>query len=207
VPTITAIKPQKNKKRVNIYLDNKYGFGLDLENLIKLKLKVEQSLTDQEVKKIIKEAEFAKIYEKMLRFATLRPRSEKEINNWLIKHKVHLSVHKDLFNKLKKLKLLSDEHFCEWWVDQRLTFKPRGKFALRSELLTKGVDRKIIDQVLDGIDINETKIAKSLLSKKMYKWNRLNKIQRKKKMSLFLARKGLSWDNIRKAIDDILENE
>jgi hypothetical protein len=34
VPTITAIKQQKNKNRVNVYLDNTFGFGIDLDNLV-----------------------------------------------------------------------------------------------------------------------------------------------------------------------------
>ena len=32
MPRISAISPQKNGKRVNIYLDGKFGFGIDLEN-------------------------------------------------------------------------------------------------------------------------------------------------------------------------------
>jgi len=40
MPVITSIKAQKNQKRVNIYLDGKFSFGLDLENFMKLQLKV-----------------------------------------------------------------------------------------------------------------------------------------------------------------------
>ena len=46
MPIITAIKSQKKKERVNVYLDDKFGFGIDLENFIKLGLKVEQELTN-----------------------------------------------------------------------------------------------------------------------------------------------------------------
>ena len=42
MPIITAIKPQKNKKRVNIHLERKFGFGIELENFVKFGLKVEQ---------------------------------------------------------------------------------------------------------------------------------------------------------------------
>lgn len=207
MPIITAIKPQKNKKRVNIYLDGKYSFGLDIENLFKFKLKVEQELSNKEVSKIVKKAEFNKTYEKLLKFSTLRPRSKKEIERWLKKHKIHETLHDNLFNRLKKLKLINEEQFAKWWVDQRMEFKPRGKYALRSELLTKGVDRKIIDNVLNQVDLNETKIAKELLIKKKYRWDKLAKLEKRKKMSQFLARKGISWESIKEAIDDILENQ
>ena len=52
---------------------------------MKLGLKVEQELTEEEVEKIVKKAEFQKTLDKLLKFATLRPRSEKEIKDWLKK--------------------------------------------------------------------------------------------------------------------------
>jgi len=201
VPIITAIKPQKNKKRVNIHLDGKFGFGIDLENFVKLGLKVEQELTEEEIEEIIKKAEFQKTYDKLARFAILRPRSEKEINDWLKKHKVHKSLHKGLFNRLKRLELIDDRKFAQWWVEQRTTFRPRGKRALGFELRQKGIDRDLINQILSEAKIDEQKIASQLLKKKKYKWEKLGKLKARKKMSEFLARKGFSWTVIKESID------
>lgn len=200
MPIITAIKPQKNKKRVNVYLDGKFGFGIDLENLMKLALKVEQELTEKEIEEIVRKAEFQKTYDKLVRFATLRPRSEKEVNLWLRKHKVHKSLHKELFNKLKRLELLDDKKFAQWWIEQRTTFRPRGKRALFAELRQKGIDRDLIKEILDEVEIDEEKIARQLLEKKRYKWEKLPKFEAKKKMSEFLARKGFGWEIIKQAI-------
>ena len=209
MPIITSIKPQKNKKRVNVYLDNKFGFGLDLETFVKLDLKVEQELTDEQVGKIVKEAEFQKVYDKLLRFSTLRPRSEKELKGWLKKYKVHLSLHNDLFNRLKHLDLLNDNKFAQWWVEQRMEFSPRGKRALIAELRQKGINRDLIIQLVnESISQGyEEKTARKLLQKKKYKWERLQKLEAKKKMSEFLARKGFGWEVIKNAIDDIFKKD
>ena len=209
MPIITAVKPQKNKKRVNVYLDNKFGFGLDLENFVKLDLKVEQELTDEQVGKIVKEAEFQKVYDKLLRFSTLRPRSEKELKGWLKKYKVHLSLHNDLFNRLKHLDLLNDNKFAQWWVEQRMEFSPRGKRALIAELRQKGINRDLIIQLVNESvsQGDEEKTARKLLQKKKYKWERLQKLEAKKKMSEFLARKGFGWEVIKNAIDDIFKKD
>lgn len=195
---ITQIKPQKSKKRVNIFLDDKFAFGLDLENFVKLELKVEQELTDKEVKEIVKKAEFQKVYDKILRFATLRPRSKKEYEYWLKKHKVHNSLHNKLFNRLKRLDFLNDEKFAAWWVEQRTSFRPRSARALRLELRQKGIDRNIIDDVLANIKIDETKIAKELVERKKYKWEKLDGFEKRKKISAYLARKGFNWEVIKK---------
>ena len=200
MPTITAIKPQRNKNRVNIYLDNKFGFGLDLENFVKLGLKVEQELSEEKVAEIVKKGEFQKTLDKLLKFATLRPRSEKEIKDWFKRKKVHESIHKELFNRLKRLELLDDAQFALWWVGQRNQFKPRGKRALESELRMKGIKKEVIAAVLSEFKIDEVKIAKALLAKKAYKWQHLPSRDGRQKMAQFLARKGFNWEIIEKVL-------
>jgi regulatory protein len=204
VPVITSIKPQKNKRRVNVYLDDKFAFGLDLENYMKLSLKVEQELTEKEVEEIVRKGEFQKTYDKILRFAALRPRSEREYKNWLRKHKVHESLHKKLFEKLIRLDFLDDEKFATWWVDQRNSFRPKSKRILNQELRIKGIGREIIENVLAEAEIDEGKIAKEMLEKKIYRWKNLNDFEARKKMSAFLARKGFGWDIVKKTVNNIL---
>jgi len=207
MPIITKIKSQKNKKRVNIYLDDKFGFGLDLKNFMTLGLKVEQELSDIEITEILKKAEFQKTLDKLLRFATLRPRSEKEINDWLRKHKVHESLYQGLFNRLKRLELQDDEKFAKWWIEQRVQFKYKSKKELIYELRGKGIDKNIMEDVLSEVDIDEERIAKELLEKKKYRWKKLPKIEARKKMGEFLGRKGFAWGLIKSAIDDISEKD
>lgn len=200
---ITAIKPQKNKKRVNVYLDGKFGFGIDYDSFAKLNLKVEQNLTQEEIKKIVKEAELQKVKDKIIRYATIRPRSEKEVKDWVRRKKVHESLKRDLFNTLKRLDLLDDKEFADWWIEQRLQFKPRGKKALYSELMKKGVDKRVIEEALSERKIDEKDMAKKLATKKAYKWVNYKGREKQKKMSDYLARRGFSWDAIKSVLKDI----
>jgi regulatory protein len=200
VSIITDLRPQKNKKRVNVYLDGRFSFGIDLENLVRLDLKIEQEYSEKEIKEIVKKAEFQKTYDKLVRYSTLRPRSKREVEMWLRKYKVHESLHDELFNKLKRLELLDDTEFAKWWVDQRITFRPRGKRALMAELRQKGIDRYIIDEVLSTAEVDEKKMAKKLLERKKYKWEKLGKLEARKKKSEFLARKGFGWEIIKQLV-------
>ncbi len=185
---------------MNIYLDGKFGFGLDLENFMKLGLKVEQELTEDEIEEILRKGEFQKIYDKILRFASLRPRSEKEFDSWLRKHKVHSSLHTKLFDKLKRLDFLDDAKFAVWWVGQRLQFKLKSKRELIYELKSKGIDKNIIDDTLAEVNIDEVKVAKKLIDKKKYRWEKLEGFEARKKMSTFLAGKGYGWDIVKQVI-------
>lgn len=181
-------------------MDGKFGFGLDLESFVKLGLKAEQELTEDEIAEILKKAEFQKTYDKILRFASLRPRSEKEFESWFRKHKVHTSLHAKLFGKLKRLDFLNDTKFAVWWVDQRLRFKFKSKRELIAELRIKGINKNIIDDVLYDVKIDEVKMAKKLIEKKKYRWDKLEGFEARKKMSAFLARKGYGWDVVKEAI-------
>ena len=203
MPQVTAIKPQKNGKRVNIYLDGKFAFGLDLENYVKLGLKVEQNLTDDEINGLVRKAEFQKIMDKLLRFATLRPRSEKEIRDYFKRKRVYKDLQKDLYDKLKKFELVDDEKFAKWWVEQRLAFRPKSQRILNNELRIKGVKKDIIDETLNSIKIDEVKIARELLEKRKNKWHNLGEIEARKKMSEFLARHGFSWGIIKTVIKEL----
>ena len=207
MPTITAFKPQKNQKRVNIYIDGEFGFGLDLENFLKLGLKLNQELTTLEIEEIIKKAEFQKTFDKLLRFVIVRPRSEKEIKDYLKRKKVHESLNEELFNRLNRLELINDTKFSKWWVDQRLVFKNKSKKDLKFELRAKGIKNEIIENTLEESEIDEVKIAKKLIEKKEYKWDKYEEKIRKQKIIQYLSGKGFGWDVIEKVIsDDIIKS-
>ena len=201
--TVTSIKPQRNGKRLNVYLDGEFSFGIDLENFVKAGLKVDQELSEEKIKEIIKKAEFQKTLDKLLRFTTLRLRSEKEIKDWLRKKKVHASLYQELFSRLKKLELIDDEKFAKWWVEQRQSFRPKPKRILNTELRTKGITKEIIEKVLEETKIDEVKMAMELLEKKMYKWQGLEPRLTRQKMSQYLVGKGFEWDTISNAVDDL----
>jgi len=200
VPVITSIKQQNNKGRVNVYLDDKFGFGIDLDNFVLLHLKVNQELTEKEVNEIVRKAEFQKILDKLLRFAMVRPRSEKEFKDYFWRKKVHESLHEDLLKKLQHFELLDDTKFAKWWVEQRGNFKPKPVRILKIELTQKGIVKEIIETVLGETKLDEEKMARDIIERKGYKWKNLPAREARQKMSQYLAGKGFSWDTIEKVV-------
>lgn len=200
MPVITSVKPQKNGRRVNVSLDGRFGFGIDLENLVTLGLKVDQEYSQGEIEKIIKKAEFQKVQDKLINFAMVRPRSEKEVRDWFRRKKIHESMWEDLKKKLLRLELLDDYKFALWWVEQRASFRPKGKRALELELYQKGIAKDTISEVLSLSPIDEEKIARELLKKSAPKWKRYAKNKVYVKKAEFLGRKGIGWDTIKKVL-------
>lgn len=158
----------------------------------------------------ISESSEEKVYNKALRFATLRPRSEHEINLWFKRKNISTALTKRVFNRLKNLGLVDDRIFASWWVEQRMTFRPKGRKALFFELRQKGVARDVIESVLKNVEIpNEVTLAAGLVAKKLPRFKDLSPEERKKKLVGFLGRRGFSWEAIKKAVDvgeaDIVE--
>ncbi len=200
MPIITSIKQQKDKDRVNVYLDDKFGFGIDLDNFVKLNLRVEQELSQVEINKIVSTSEHQKTLDKLLNFVTLRPRSKEEIKIWLRRKKIPEDMHPPLWKTLEKMGFTDDYQFAKWWVDQRLQFRAKSQKALKYELLMKGIDKEIIEKVLGEANIDEESLIKKILEKNKRKWEKLDKKEAKQKMTEYLARLGFGWSLIKKVI-------
>ncbi|OGM76661.1 hypothetical protein A2188_00985 [Candidatus Woesebacteria bacterium RIFOXYA1_FULL_43_9] len=128
------------------------------------------------------------MFEKLARFVGIRPRSEREIDLWLRKKKVDTKEALELKEKLMTLDLMDDLAFATWWIDQRNTFRPKGKKLLVYELKQKGVKSGVIEEALEASDFNERELAKKVVAKY---------VQREpEKLVTLLQRRGFSWETI-----------
>lgn len=145
-----------------------------------------------------------KLLDKVYRFISLRPRSEKEIRDYLHgKHATDQDFEK-IIQQLIKQKLLDDSAFVNWWLEQRATFRPKGKRALKAELKQKGISDELIEDALsEGVD--ELAQAQKAIQKKLKIYSRLPYLERKAKLSAYLARNGFSWEIIKQVLDSELE--
>lgn len=207
---ITEIRPQKNKKRFNIYLDQKFAFPLSAEELVKSGLEIGQEISEKDIRILRYQDIKNKLYERVLRFLSYRPRSEKEVRDYADRKLVptksrgssarsagttaeNAKIIDEIIGKLKKQELINDQEFAEWWLEQRSRFRPRGKIALKIELKQKGVDREIIEKIINQ-QVDELALAKKAIKKK---------VKGEQKISQSLARRGFSWETIRKVLAEI----
>lgn len=188
-----------------MYLDGKFAFGISLEAALKHGLEKGKHVTQEFIDNLQDEAEEEKVYNRVLRFATTRPRSEKEVRDWFKRKKVLPSVIEPVFNRLKSLSLVNDEEFARWWVQQRAEFRQKSRRVLGLELRQKGVAREISEKVLENADIpKEVDLAKKAATKKL-RTLRGDLNENKKKLSDFLARRGFSWDTVKTVVEELIE--
>jgi len=211
VPQITAIIPQKKKpSRHNIFLDGQFAFGIEAESLIKRKLKVSQNLTQEEIKEILKEDKLGNLVNKSLNFLSYRPRSQREVEDYLAK-KIALaeeikfnqakasSLISEVIAKLKRYKYINDYDFAKWWLESRLKSNPKGPKFIEMELRKKYIDKEIIEKVLKNFS-NQKSVALKSLEKKLPRFNKLPTIEFKKKIYAHLLSRGFESEIIQETI-------
>jgi regulatory protein len=120
-------------------------------------------------------------------------RSKKELIDRLKKKGGEVSLINEVIKELERVDLINDTKFAELWVRERS--KLYGPIRLRSELLGKGIDKEIIDKVLDKFD--ERTLSEHLAKQWLRKNKNLSPIVAKRRLFNFLARRGISYETIK----------
>lgn len=190
---ITALQVQKrNPNRVNIHLDGEYAFGL--ARIVAAWLHTGQTLDEEKIAKLQAEDARERALQQAMLFLSYRARSEKEIRQNLSKHEIPDVVIDETIERLRRNGFANDKQFASTWVENRSTFRPRGRRALALELRQKGIDDATIESALE--DVDEDTLAYEAGQKKARKLKVQEWSEFRKKMSDFLARRGFSYSVI-----------
>ena len=150
---ITRISVQKNNaERVSIELDGAFAFGLPATELVRMGLKVGHQITEEDAAELTSIDEAARATDASLHFIGYRPRSEREVRDRLRKRGYSPEAIDAAIQKLRDWDYLDDRAFAEFWVMNRIEHNPRGARLLKQELYARGVDRAVVNQVLEERD-------------------------------------------------------
>ncbi|OGE14492.1 hypothetical protein A3F00_03985 [Candidatus Daviesbacteria bacterium RIFCSPHIGHO2_12_FULL_37_11] len=216
---ITQVEPQKSKGRFNIFLDGQFAFGADEDLVVDNRLVIGKEIAQEDLGKILQEAEVGKLMERMYRLFNIRQRSEKEILDYLknlsFKRKlkgqeeISLIICTTTVGQLKKKGLINDKEFARSWIESRS--KKRGKKLIKMELLQKGISRDIVEDILNDSNhfnkVSEEQVAENLLQKKVKVWKNLPEMEMKKKSTDFLLRRGFEYPVAKLTIEKLLKKE
>ena len=178
----------KNPNRVNVFVDGKFSFSLDVSQVVDFHIKKGMEISVEQLDEYKKASEFGKLYQRALEWVLVRPRSVRETNDYLYKKVYEKKLDKEYINKtiekLENKKYLDDRKFAEWYVENRFVKKGISRKRLAMELMKKGISAEIIDDVLD-VRNDEEEILK-IIAKKRAKYDDEKLIQ-------YLCRQGFSY--------------
>lgn len=210
---ITNLSTQQNDpNRINVFVDGKYRFSLDVFQVGELGLKVGKEFSEEELRSLEEESQFGKLYARALEYSMIRPRSIKEMRDYLWR-KTRTTRYKSRTGELKERSgvpqeiadrvlerliakgYLDDEKFTRFWVENRHARKGASLRRIKLELSQKGVDREVIDRIVESSPRNDEDELAKIVAKKR------NRYPDQQKFMQYLVRQGFSYDDVRRAID------
>ena len=213
---VTSVEPQRKRKdRLNIFLNGSYAFSLDTGTVLKNNIKKGRELSQKEIELLLRENETSKLINLSLNYLSYRPRSQKEITDYLAKKiaqfeniKFNQAKESELIEecirKLTKYKYIDDVEFAKWWAESRSRSNPKGTRLIKLELLRKGIARDIIDEILEK-NLNQKELALKAIQKKLKIWKNLPSVEFKNKAYRYLASRGFDYDQINETVAQLIK--
>jgi regulatory protein len=205
---ITKIEYQKNNKnRVNIYLDDSFAFGIDINIMVKYSLSKNMELKEDFIEEILMAEEEINVYNYALSVLSRTFKSEKQLRIKLNEKGYDAKFIDNAVIKLKQNKYLDDERYSEILINNKINISKYGKRRVREALYHKGINREIIDEKLSCIsEDDELERALSLGSKKLRTIKKDDE-RRSVKLSNYLVNKGFEFSTVKKAVVTLLKQE
>ena len=154
------------------------------------------------------EQTYERYFNLSLRFLSYRPRSEKEVYDYLKKKtnkakNLNEQIIARIMCRLAELKFINDFEFAKFWITNRR----KGLRFLKIELFQKGISKETIEKALSGFDISEKEenLILKLIEKKKKNLAGMEKRKAYEKMTAFLLRKGFDYDKIKKHLGNVVE--
>ncbi len=185
---------------MSVFVDGKYTFSLSLDELLQQKLKNDQELSDQAVKKLKKISADGKLRQRALEWLLNRPHSEREFRDYLYRKKAESEQIESLVSEFSQKGYLDNTKFTQWY-GELLTRRGKSNRAIKSELFKKGISREVVDQVLTELGEDETKRLKEVIAKKQ----RLARYKNDPvKLARYLTSQGFSYGLVREILGERL---
>ena len=142
---ITKIEQQKNKARVNIFVDDAFFCGLNKETALIFKLKVGETVSEEKLKQAVLESETKSAFEKASSYLETRMHSKRELFDKLVKKGYSKESINEAINKLEEYHFVDDALFAKQFLEQNGKL---SKNMIKNKLLSKGVSFDILQVYL-----------------------------------------------------------
>lgn len=196
---IISIKLNKNGKYV-VTIDNE-KYNLYQDTILKYLLFSKKEIDNTLFENIIKDNNFYDAYYKIIKFVSIRLRTENEIRKKLNTLFILKKDQDKIINKLKEQGYLNDELYIKSYINDKINLSLEGPEKVKRELLKNGFNEEDILKYLCLFeDINEERINK-IINKKLKANHNLSK-------KMFIVKVGndlrnLGYTNYREILDNI----
>jgi len=197
---ITALAPQKkNKRRVSVFLDGNFLFGLSSDTVAALGLRVGREVDRAGLDRIALEEQRYESLQYAFLLLSYKARTTSELTQRLTRKGFSPDIVSSTLQRLAELKMVDDAGFARRFAEDRIAIGHKGKWRIRGELLKRGVAKEHIEDALATAP-DETAAAREVAEMYLSRNRRLEPDVLKRRLYAFLARRGFSPDTIRQVM-------
>jgi regulatory protein len=203
-PRITAIAASpRHPQRASIKVDGKWVATLTHALIDELNLTVGQAWDDRLEQRVAEAAAYDKALRGAMRRLDRRAMSTRQLADKLKTLGYSQPVIDRVIGRITELGVLDDEAYGQALIREVQRGKPAGPRLLRVKLVQKGLDRRLIDElVASATDDDGVSKARQFAQTKLGTLMRYDVATRKRRLWGLLARRGFE----REVIDDVLSN-
>lgn len=198
--TITQIEKIGKGERYRLYLDGEFFGVYEAEILVRHCLKSGQEFEEEFFLSLsIENGDYA-CFNRGLKALEKSMKSKKMLKSYLKEKGYPAQCITKTIEKLEEYGYIDDEAYCENYI---LSYSSKSRRKLKYDLLSKGIDEKIIEEKLAMHTNDEEEKEKCKKYAIKYMKGREIDLKTKQKFYNHLAGKGFSFDEIANAWEDI----
>lgn len=199
---VTRLETDEKSRRVKVFIDGEYYFFLYQKEVEQYKLEEEQIIDEKLYETILENIIYPRAKEKAISILGYSDRSESELRNKLDQAGYTGDIIKRVIEYVRLYGYVNDERYAEAFIRSKKQIK--SKQAIITQLIQKGINKEIIDNVMNNEynadEDDELNAIKKAVLKKTSSIDNLDYTQKQRLMAS-LYRKGFDLSKIKKVLE------
>ena len=193
-----------NTDRINLFVDGRFLMGVSTVIVLQMGLRLEQELSPEQFEQLHSEEIEQRAVDRALNYLSYRPRSREEVRRYLRRKETPPEIIETALERLDRLDFVNDRTFAGFWIESREHFSPRGARALKNELRMKGVERDVVDELVND-EQDEERALRAGRKKAMTLVNtpNIDYATFRNRLGSFLQRRGFGYQIVTKTVREL----
>lgn len=200
---ITSLEPWKGTF-YKVFVDGEYFAVLDAETLVGEHLHTGVEVDVQRLQEVRYASELRRARERALHLLEYRSHTRQELLDKLLRN-YEREICEDVVQRLEEIGLINDEDYARRAAATMLGAKHYGEMRVRQELLRRGIERELVETVLEELDWDPHQELYELVQAKYLRLCVDEKGIRRATNALL--RLGYSYSQVRDVLRELMEED
>ena len=200
---VTSVRRNvKNAGRCSVFVDDEFFAACPIDVALALSLRKGLEMSAELERRLRAEDRRIVLRQKAYRFATYKPRTERDIRRFLDRAEATDEEQSDVLRWLAEFRLIDDAEYARRFIDASRQRKPLSPAMMRRTLLGKGLSESIVEAAMSTeTDPDDAHMAaRTVARKKLRMLTSVDARSTEDKLVRFLQYRGYTWDVIKGVI-------